>query len=71
MPDDSSQSRPEQVHPAREAQGTDEEHPDPGYDVDAAFGERSYTALLAPAPAHQGVDAEREAGYPDDDEENS
>jgi hypothetical protein len=68
---DGSKSRPKQVRPSGQARGAYEEHPDPGYDVNAAFGERPYAPILAPAAAQQGVDAEGEAGYPDEEKQDA
>jgi hypothetical protein len=57
------QSRPQEIGSGDEAQGADDEHPDPGDDVDAAFGEGSDPALLAPPSAHEGVGACNEARH--------
>src|SRR5215208_7358255 len=45
----------EQVETGGDAEGSDQEHPRPGNEVDAAFLYRADPTLLAPSAAQQGV----------------
>jgi hypothetical protein len=55
---------PQQINASGEAQSTNEEHPDAGDDVDAAFGDGSYASppvSIVPAAAQEGVETEGNA----------
>src|SRR5215218_7967450 len=62
---------PQQVGSGGEAHQPAENHPDTGDGVDAALGYGSDTAPLAPAAAHERVEAEGEAAYPGEGEQDA